>query len=208
MRRFLLLALLMRCSRHEPPTWDAAPGSLSATPLPVSSTPALPPPTADAATVEAGPDVATLPQTRDRPQPTGATFDGHVQALWDGIVKDDPTLAMPFFFPLGAYAQVKAIPSPEGDWRRRLVANFTRDVHKLHERLGDQAEDARFVSLEVPNERVRWIEPGEEGNKLGYFRVYGTKLRYSVDGRLAAFDVSSLISWRGEWYVVHLSGFK
>ena len=51
------------------------------------------------------------------------------------------------------------------------------------------------------------VEPGEEGNKLGYFRVYGSHLRFSVDGTERTIDVTSLISWRGEWYVVHLAGF-
>ena len=62
--------------------------------------------------------------------------------------------------------------------------------------------------VEVPDDRARWIEPGEEGNKLGYYRVYGTRIVYEVDGKERTFDVSSLISWRGEWYVVHLTGFK
>jgi len=158
--------------------------------------------------VEAAGDPSLLPQTHDRPQAAGAAFDGRVAALWDAIAKDDPTLAMPFFFPVGAYRQVKAVGNPEGDWQNRLVANYARDIHKLHQRLGAHPDQARMLGLDVPNERARWVEPGEEYNKLGYFRVYGTKLRYAIDDRPGSIDVSSLISWRGEWYVVHLTGFK
>jgi hypothetical protein len=204
-----VLGLASSCEHREPPTWDAGAGSLSAQPLP----PAPPSPDAsldapgdspDAPTVDPG----TLPQTRDRPRSSGPAYEARVHALWDAIVADDPELAMPAFFPVGAYKQVKAIPTPEADWKRRLVAAFARDIHHLHERLGGHASDATFVELEVASERARWVEPGDESNKIGYWRVYGSKLRYSIGGAPGAFDVSSLISWRGEWYVVHLSGFK
>ncbi len=115
---------------------------------------------------------------------------------------------MPFFFPVTAYEQVKAVGSPASDWRRRLVAAYKRDIHALHKRLGDKAESAKLVRLDVPDERARWVEPDEEYNKLGYYRVYGTRIVYEVDGKERTFDISSLISWRGEWYVVHLTGFK
>lgn len=120
---------------------------------------------------------------------------------------------MPFFFPVTAYEQVKAIPSPASDWRRRLVAAYKRDIHALNKRLGDKADAARFVRLDIPDERARWVEPDEESNKLGYYRVYGTRIIYEIDAdgssrKERALDISSLISWRGEWYVVHLTGFK
>ncbi len=153
-------------------------------------------------------DPGMLPQTKDKPAPSSATLDARASALWDGIVNDDPDRAMPFFFPVTAYEQVKAIATPASDWRRRLVSAYKRDVHGLAKRLGSHAKSARLIRLEVPEERARWIEPNEEMNKLGYWRVYGTRIVYEVDGRERSFDVSSLISWRGEWYVVHLTGFK
>jgi len=158
--------------------------------------------------VDAGPDPGTLPQTKDKPEASGAAFDARVAALWNAVVKDDPDLAMPFFFPVTAYEQVKAITNPASDWRRRLVAAYKRDVHALHKRLGDQAASAKFVRADVPQDRARWVEPNEESNKLGYYRVYGTRLVYELDGKERSLEVTSLISWRGEWYVVHLSGFK
>ena len=148
------------------------------------------------------------PQTKDKPEASGAAFDARVAALWDAIVKDDPDRAMPFFFPVTAYEQVKAITNAASDWRRRLVAAYKRDVHALHKRLGDQAASAKFVRADVPQDRARWVEPNEESNKLGYYRVYGTRLVYELDGKERSLEVTSLISWRGEWYVVHLSGFK
>jgi hypothetical protein len=160
------------------------------------------------ASADAGPDPGTLPQTKDKPEASGAAFDARVAALWDAIVKDEPDRAMPFFFPVTAYEQVKGIPNPASDWRRRLVAAYKRDVHALHKRLGEHAADAKLLRADVPQDRARWVEPNEESNTLGYYRVYGTRLAYEVDGKERSLEVTSLISWRGEWYVVHLSGFK
>ena len=197
------------CSHGEPPTWDG--GSLSVAPLPAMPA-SVATAVADAAVdapgeASAAVDPGTLPQTRDRPRDTAA-FQARARALWEAITEDNPDLAIPAFFPLAAYKQVKAIPNPETDWKRRLVAAFRRDVHKLHEKLGSHAADAKLMELEVATERAHWVDPGEEGNKLGYWRVFGSKLRYETDRGSAALDVSSLISWRGEWYVVHLAGFK
>jgi hypothetical protein len=115
---------------------------------------------------------------------------------------------MPFFFPLGAYVQVKDVGNPAADWKHRLVAAFVQDIHALHTRIADSRMRPRLVALDVPDGRARWVEPGEEYNKIGYFRVFGSKLRYELDGAAYTFEVKSLISWRGDWYVVHLSAIK
>jgi hypothetical protein len=53
------------------------------------------------------------------------------------------------------------------------------------------------------------MDPGKEGNKLGYYRVTRSKLRYlDAGGTEHTLGLTSLISWRGEWFVVHLDGFK
>jgi hypothetical protein len=153
-------------------------------------------------------DPSTLPQTHDMPAASGPAFATRTRALWDAIVEDDPAAAMPFFFPLGAYEQLKDVGNPASDWKHRLVAAYHHDIHALHARLGADASHAKLVSLDVPETRARWVNPGEEYNKLGYYRVFGSKLRYDVGGSARSFDVKSLISWRGEWYVVHLNAVK
>lgn len=215
---------LVGCSRGTPPTPEGIDATVAPLPGPgaiaasdrgdanVAAAPVPTPPSSSSSAVAASStdagDPGTLPQTRDKPAASSPQLDARAAALWDGIVHDDPDRAMPFFFPVTAYEQVKAIPSPASDWRRRLVAAYKRDVHGLNKRLGDKAESATLVRLEVPDDRARWVEPNEETNKLGYWRVYGTRIVYQVDGKEKTFDISSLISWRGEWYVVHLTGFK
>lgn len=163
---------------------------------------------APAITTAPGDEAGKLPQTKDKPPTSSPAFDQRAATLWDAIVHDDPDRAMPFFFPVTAYAQVKDVSNPASDWRARLVSAYKRDIHGLAKRLGKNAEQAKLVRLDVPDERAKWVEPQEEWNKIGYYRVYGTKIVYELDGKERTFDISSLISWRGEWYVVHLTGFK
>jgi hypothetical protein len=208
----LLLLAPLACARREPPTPDGSPSIA----LPELAAPAASPPMASAAVAlvpsqpvpSASVDPATLPQTRDRPSASGPAFDARVAALWAGIVEDDPDRAMPFFFPLPAYVQVKDVADPGSDWKRRLVAAYARDIHGLHARLGDGAHDAKLTELEVPEARARWVDPGEEYNKLGYYRVFSSRLRYDLGGSSHTMEVKSLISWRGEWFVVHLGAIR
>ena len=218
----LVILLLCSCHRGEPPAplgVDAAVAPLPPPPGAVASgaAEAAPPPAKATAVVKetppspataAGVDPGTLEQTKDKPEASGVAFEARTAALWEGIAKDDPDRALPFFFPLTAYEQVKAISNAGSDWRHRLIASYKRDIHALHKRLGEHAADAKFVRVEVPQDRAKWVEPSEEYNKLGYYRVYGSRLVYEVDGKERSFEVTSLISWRGEWYVVHLTGFK
>lgn len=216
---------LTGCPRGEPPAPPGIDASVAPLPAPVpsasvalgtTSSDASAPPvdagapkTAATSTVDAG-DPGSLPQTKERPKAEGDAFHARSTALWNAIVKDDPDLAMPFFFPVSAYLQVKDVGSPASDWKHRLVSAFKRDIHALHAKLGDKADSAKLVRFDVPDDRAKWVEPGEEYNKLGYWRVYGTRIVYTSgeSTRERSFEVSSLISWRGEWFVVHLTGFK
>jgi hypothetical protein len=172
---------------------------------PTASHSAAPSPTASAtaATAAAAVDPGTLPQTNVLPGDRDAQFQAGGYSLWRAIVQDKPQLAHAFFFPLTAYRQVKAIWDIDADYQNRLIAWYDLDIQAAHDHLGSAAS-ARFVSMDVPESNAEWIEPGAEYNKGSYYRVYGTRLNYEVNGRAASIGVFSLISWRGEWYVVHL----
>ena len=168
--------------------------------------PTTEPPPAPTTTTE--PDPQFLPQTQDKPSASSARFAAGSAALWQAIVTDNPDAAMPFFFPLGAYQQVKAISNPESDWRTRLVGAYAEDIHALHGRLGSRASAAQLTGIDVPDGQATWVKPGEEYNKGSYWRVYNAMLRYTVDGQAGSFPIASMISWRGEWYVVHLNSIR
>jgi hypothetical protein len=164
-----------------------------------TSTPA-PSPSTTTTTVDPG----TLPQTMDQPTTTDPQFQAGVQAFWQAIVTDNPTVGMPFFFPLAAYLQVKAISNPASDWQQRLASAYQQDIHALHTSLGAGAPTAQFAGIDVPS-GAQWVQPGAEYNKLPYWRIYATSVRYTVGGRPGSFRIASMISWRGRWYIVHLA---
>jgi len=150
-----------------------------------------------------------LPQTQDKPSTTSEAFRQRMAAVAAAIISDDAAPARSSFFPLIAYAQVKDVAKPERDYKFRLLANFTRDVHEYHRALGRDAAGAEFTGVTVNEAQAKWMEPGSEGNKLGYFRVLRSHLHFTLPtGRKRDFELTSLISWRGEWYVVHLHGFE
>lgn len=149
-----------------------------------------------------------LPQTEDEPSVEDPIFEDRMKRLWEAIVKNDPELVRDFFFPVEAYAQVKAIKKPERDWKYRLWKNFKRDIKKYHKRLGKFRDGAKYDSLEVRT-KPGWMKPGKEGNLIGYWRVTRSFIHYeNHEGKKRRFDLTSMISWRGHWYVVHLHGFE
>ena len=150
-------------------------------------------------------DPGSLPQTRALPTTADPHFVAGVAALWSAIVHDDPALATPFFFPLSAYLQVKAIANPNADWHQRLLAAYQRDIHSMHEQLAASASTATLQGLSVRSAGATWVLPGQEYNRIGYWRVYGNALLYRVGSAEHSFPIYSLISWRGEWYIVHIA---
>jgi hypothetical protein len=156
-----------------------------------------------------GADGAPLPQTEERPSVSSERFKRRMQQLADSILTGDAERARVTFFPLVAYAQVKAVEKPERDYKYRLIAHLSRDVQEYRKALGRDAERAEFLGVDVPEARAQWMKPGSEGNRLGYFRVLRSKLRFRLPGGAErSFELTSMISWRGEWYVVHLHGFE
>ena len=187
-------ALLAGCSSPAPTSAPAP----TTTPTPVPTT------TTTTATPTPTTDPGLLPQTHALPSPDDPMFQAGVQDLWQAIVTDNPTTALPFFFPETAYLQVKAIANPSADYQNRLINWYRLDIDAAHALLGAQAASATFVRVTVPIAQAVWIVPGVEFNKGSYYRVYGTRLYYQVGGTTKSIGVYSLISWRGEWYVVHL----
>ncbi len=209
--------MLVDCKHGEPPTYS---GDVDASVTAAATFDSLAgivdaqasdgePADASADDSDAG-DPGLLPQTNDKPDATTPEFSARMQLFWSAILHDNAELAIPAFFPLTAYQQTKAISNPERDWQHRLFAHFKRDIHALHVEVASTGVgmSARLVRVELSDKHAHWIEPGDEGNQLGYYRVYGSQLIWSADGKEHASPISSFISWRGVWYIVHFTGFK
>ncbi|MGH9088910.1 MAG: hypothetical protein ACRDYZ_12510 [Acidimicrobiales bacterium] len=176
------------------PTGSRAVGGASATTSPTT--------TAAPTTTTTGP--GTLPQTGLLPSATSPQFQAGMAALWQGAVAGQVAPAMPAFFPVGAYLQLKAIPNARTDWQNRLVAAFAEDVAAVHELLGAGATTATFEGVRVPSQYGHWVTPGICYNAIGYYEVPNARVVYEVGGATRSFGIASMISWRGQWYVVHL----
>jgi len=146
----------------------------------------------------------SLPQTDSFPPTNSPPFQADMAALWDGVVSDSPTIALPAFFPEQAYEQLKAISDAQGDYENRLFHDYSLDITAAHDLLGANPSSAVLVAVDVPERYGHWVPPGVCDNRTGYFEVANSRVVYQQDGVTHSFGIASLISWRGIWYVVHL----
>jgi hypothetical protein len=171
-----------------------AASSPSAHPTPVTSR------TGPPAALPVAPGAGPQPQTRTLPSTDSVAFRHAMTDLWLAVTTGNARLALPAFFPLAAYQQLKALYDPSTDWHDRLWYDFTLDVGAAHRLVG---RGAHLVRVVVPTVDAAWIYPGGCDNKLGYWHVPESRVVYVQGGQERSFGIASLISWRGVWYVVH-----
>ena len=176
-------------------TGSPATGSPPRSPQPSPHPPSRP------SVLPVAPGAGNLRQTTAFPRTTSTAFHNAMHDLWLAVTAGNASLALPAFFPETAYVQVKAIADPEADWRSRLWDDFTLDVKAAHALVGHQA---RLIKIIVPAQYAAWVSPGGCYNSVGYWHVPGARVVYQQGGETRSFGIASLISWRGDWYVVHL----
>lgn len=196
-----------------------ADGSSAVTTVAPSSPPLAPPPTpppslAGDAPLDAGADAppdasgvdadaGAAPIVADnKVDPTaGAELQERAKGLFQAIVTDEPERAEAFWFPREPFLPLKDIKDPGKYWVE-LHHSYVTDIHALHKKR-KHWRGAEFVKFEGWA-RTKWVAPGKEANKIGYHRAFDGKLRYTIDGKAAAIDVHTIITWQGRWYVTHL----
>ena len=146
----------------------------------------------------------SLPQTDTLPTTDSRSFQSEMAAMWEGVVRGSPTIALPAFFPLQAYEQLKAISDVQGDFEDRLVHDYSLDITAAHDLLGANPSSAVLVAVDVPEHYGHWVPPGVCDNRTGYFEVANSRVVYQQGSVTHSFGIASLISWRGIWYIVHL----
>jgi hypothetical protein len=184
--------------RDPPPTSTGVRAPTTSTTVPATTTTV--PPTTTTTTTGDG----SLPQTGDFPSTATPQFTAQMDALWNGIVSNSVATAMPAFFPEAAYLQLKTIGAAQSDFEDRLVGDYGLDIGAAHALLGADAAQAQFVGVSVPASYGHWVTPGVCDNDVGYFEVPNARVVYQVAGQTRSFGIASMISWRGQWYVVHL----
>jgi hypothetical protein len=170
-----------------------------ASPAPVTTTATVP--TTTTTTVDPG----LLPPASDEPA-VGPELEGRMRILWQAIAGDRPDVALTLYFPRTAYQRMKTglLRDPAADYANRLLAFYRLDLGAYHAVLGPQAAGAGLLQVLVGPADAAWIAPGHCENLIGYWHLPGVRLVYQEGGLTRSFAVASLISWRGEWYVVHL----
>lgn len=182
---------------HWPPaasTSVAATGAPSSSAAPSASTevPAPPPHDVD-------------PQNKKKPSLASDDLTTRARHLFEALKADDPKLGADFFFPRDPFLPLKDIAKPGKYWDQ-LFRIYENDIHELHRKHGDWS-DAAFVSFELGSPPT-WVKPGEEANKIGYYRTFNGKLRYSAKDKTRTIEVKTIISWDDGWYVTHLLPIK
>jgi hypothetical protein len=145
------------------------------------------------------------PQNGVRPASDSADLQQRAEHLLQAIAKLEPKLADDFFFPRAPFIPLKDVADP-GRYFDQLLSTYHRDIRELHATRRDW-QGAAFVSFTLGSE-PRWVAPGKEYNKIGYYRTFHGKLRYRMgpEGtRTYDLDVGTVISWDGHWYVTHLA---
>lgn len=125
-------------------------------------------------------------------------------ALWQGVMTGSVTQAKSAFFPVGAYVQLKAIGAPRTDYEHRLIYDFGLDLRAAHAMVGGTTGAASLLSVNVPMQYAHWVTAGVCDNSIGYFEVPNARVVFDADGSVRSFGIASMISWRGQWYVIHL----
>ncbi len=149
------------------------------------------------------------PQTQDLPSSNDPGFQARLSSLCTAIIEGSPEKGHSAFFPLVAYRQVKAISDPDRDYKFRLLKHFDRDIIEYRRRIAKKRTPIKCSGLRIAQAQARWMKPGSEYNRIGYFRVLRSQLDLTgADGNTTTLEVTSLISWRGQWYIVHLNGFE
>jgi hypothetical protein len=149
-------------------------------------------------------DPGRLPQTTGEPS-MGAALTHQMTLLWRAIIHDNAAAARRVFFPESAYVRMKTglIPSPAGDYTRRLIGLYLLDL-KAYQLLITDGGGSTLVRVSLHRADAAWIAPGHCENLIGYWHLPGVRLVYRHGTGIYSVAVFSLISWRGVWYVVHL----
>jgi hypothetical protein len=179
-------------------TRKATPGTTAKPTLSLPPTPAPPQPSALAV---APANVGALPQTNALPKTTDPAFSNAVHDIWLAVTTGNPDYALPAFFPEKAYEQVKAIADQKADWQDRLWYDFTLDIAAVHKLAG---KNPALVKVVTPTQYAQWIPVGACTNSIGYWHLPGSRIVYREGGVTHSFGIASFISWRGNWYVIHL----
>ena len=148
--------------------------------------------------------VTSTTQTTQEPS-FGTPLTHLMKQVFSAIESGNSSTALQSFFPEAPYVSMKAglIAYPAADYKNRLVAFFKLDLAAYRNAFAGRMPST-FVGVNANPKFAQWIAPGACENSIGYWHVPGVRMVVRRNGRLVSAAVFSLISWRGQWYVIHL----
>ncbi len=216
-RGTLLLSLLLAACGGDKTSPSGASTTSAAPPPPSSAPPATTTtetPSSTASTTAADDAGAPPPAPKDadydpankaKPPIDSEELQARARGLFDAVVQNNPSLGEDFWFPKEPFLILKDIKDPGKYWDQ-LHRAYVKDIEKLHNKRKSW-EGAEFEKFE-PGSPPKWVKPGDEGNKIGYFRTVKGNLVYKAEGKSHKLEVRVLISWQKRWYITHLGKFK
>jgi len=211
----LLAALLLPSCGGDKSAPSATTTTTTTPPLPPPATTTTETPSATASATaadDAGAPPAPPPKDADydpankaKPPTDSEELQARARGLFDAIVQNNAALGEDLWFPKEPFLILKDIKEPGKYWDQ-LHRAYAHDIEKLHKKRKSW-EGAEFEKFE-PGSAPKWVKPGEEGNKIGYFRTVKGNLVYKADGKSHKMEVRVIISWQKRWYITHLSKFK
>lgn len=174
---------------------------------PAASATAAPSAAPDAGAEEdaAGEDAGARADNKVLPPRESEDLEARARGLFEAVVKNEPELGEPFWFPKEPFVPLKDVKNPGKYWDE-LHRLFVADVKDFH-RKRKSWEGARYKRFELGS-TPKWVPPGEEANKIGYYRSFRGKVFYELDGKTYHLPVHTVISWQGRWYITHLGKIR
>ena len=216
--RGTLLLSLLRAACGGDKTSPSGSGTTTAPPPPPSSAPPAttttetPSSTASATAADdagapppAPKDADYDPANKAKPPIDSEELQARARGLFDAVVQNNPSLGEDFWFPKEPFLILKDIKDPGKYWDQ-LHRAYVKDIEKLHKKRASW-DGCEFEKFE-PGSPPKWVKPGEEGNKIGYYRTVKGSLVYKAEGKSHKLEVRVIISWQKRWYITHLSKFK
>lgn len=139
------------------------------------------------------------------PPKSGVELTSMLNQLWQSIQDNSSQSAKALFFPKNSYIEMKTgvIANPAADFDNRLMTFYKLDLDAYHRHVVTGGKSV-FVSALVNPAQIMWIPVRACENKTGYWHLGPVRIVYKQAGVLKSFAIASLISWNGEWKIIHL----
>jgi hypothetical protein len=143
-----------------------------------------------------------------KPSASDPALAARLANLFDAIKTGNDAEAIRSFLPVNAYVAIKQGGGNASDWQYRLIDHdFLPQLARIRASLGHGLAQAIYMGYSVPQATAHICPVGREENKAPYWQVYYTRLLFKMNGVFTSITINTMISWRGQWYPVHMIGF-